>query len=697
MSKITTYKPTLVLSILVLAAMMLLPHKAISQDKVSLQVKAFDKDLKPLPDIQIAFNNLDFFTVNHKGTAIIELNKSEIPIKTIRLKDESLEAATWNLSKGTIEIVVRAVSYRVIQVSARFADGSVLANTPMKFHGSRTINVTSDQLGKFDLPISLYEKVQSAGQFEIENILVKDMTIDGDVVVLSVERPRSKEVVQQQGTLKPAEPPFDVARLDSIGSLAEFYAMFRNISMNQLDENIRLLVDEKFNQLVELRQDSIRSAQQVFIKDISDSSLVVEDIRNLLKQAKAERNTLRSNREEFENKIVVISSKLQRGVLNLSGGERDTLLREIDMLEELLTANESEFYENHNDYREIINTLREKYLEVEQLQNRLTEAERLRLEQDQEFRQRLIGVGGVVVVFGFLIILLMTFSSRLRRQAKSLQAANERIEQINENLEAIVARRTHLLEEANKELDTFLYRASHDLRSPVLSLLGLCQIIDYIGREEMVQHVRLATENMDRVINKLVDISEISVESKNLKTINILETINKVRNKYLTTVEVSQSWNDRHLSKSRKRPLQFNIDCPETQQIHTSASLIEIILTNLVDNAIFFGNLKRSEDTLVVEVKARVHENNLELSVYDNGIGIPKLIRPRIFNMFFTGNEESKGSGLGLYSVKRCVNALQGAITFESEEGKFTRFSVVIPQSIDPHPAPVPKLLGTSV
>jgi signal transduction histidine kinase len=660
--------------------MMLLSYDIVAQDKVSLQVKTFDQDLKPLPNIQVALNDLDYFPVNNKGTAIVEVNQSELPIRAIRVNDEGFEAASWNLSKGTIEIIVRPVSYKIMHVSAQFADGTPLANTPVTFRGSKTISLTSGQLGKFDLPVSLHEDIQAASQFEIDNMLIADMSVNGDLISLVVERPRPKQTQPQPTvTVKPAAPQFDVNQLDSINSLAEFYAMFRNISMNGLDEDIRLLVDKKFKELVALRQDSIRASQPVFIKSISDTSLVIEDIRNLLKQATAERNTLHTNREEFENKIVVISSKLQRGVVNLSEDERRSLMQDIDVLEQLLTDNESQFYENHNDYREIINTLREKYLEVEQLQHRLSEAERLREEQDREFRQRLIGVGAVVVAFGFLIILLMTFSTRLRRQTRSLKVANERIEQINENLEVIVAKRTRLLEEANKELDIFLYRASHDLRTPVLSLMGLTQIIEHVDREELVQHVRLATENMNSVLNKLVDISEISQEAKNDRTINVLETINTVRNKHLVLMHASGGSRRRGSTIVSKRAIQFDVDCPETLQIHTSPSLLEIILNNLVENAIFFGNLKESDESVRVEIKARINNSNLEVSVYDNGVGIANIIRPRMFTMFFAGNEGSKGSGLGLYTVKKCITALHGTITFESEEEKFTRFIVVIP------------------
>jgi signal transduction histidine kinase len=661
--------------------LLLLLALAAHAQKLSLQVKTFDQDLKPLPNIQIAFNNLEYFTIGAKGTAIIELDQTEIPVRGIRVKDELFEAASWNLSKGIIEIIVRPVSYRMIHAAIRFADGTPLPNTPVTFKGTTTINLTSDQSGNFDLPVSIHEVIHSVEQFAIDKVLINDVSMTGDQLLLRVERPKPKEAPVQHdpsGAMSNT-PGFDIAKLDSISSLAAFYTMFRAISMNSLHDDVRALIDAKFKQLVAQRQDSLRVAQSLYIKDISDSSTVTKDIQNLLKQATAESDALKTTRSDFESKIIVISSKLQRGVINLTTEERATLLRDIDLLEELLTQNESQFYENHNDYREIINTLREKYLDISQLQSQLSEAERLREEQNKEFRQRMIGIGAVVIVFGFLIILLMTFSSRLRRQAKSLRSANERIEQINENLEAMVAKRTHLLEEANKELDTFLYRASHDLRSPVVSMTGLLQIIEHIGKEEMVRHVQLATSSMSRIINKLVDISEIQQESTNVKMVDVLEVVSKIRNKQLVMMSGGNGSRGTRSIVVRSKPIQFDLDCPKDLQIHTSRLLLEIILSNLIENAAFFGDLRKDSKATRIEVKATMNNGNLHLTVYDNGVGIANLIRPKIFNMFFSGNEASKGSGLGLYTVKKSVTALHGSITFESEEGKFTRFQVVIP------------------
>src|SRR5262245_37885789 len=81
-------------------------HAVIAQ-KTSVQVKAFDQNLQPLKNTQIAFNDLEFFSTGNKGTVIVDLDATELPIRNVRVKNETLEAASWNMSKGIVEIIVR--------------------------------------------------------------------------------------------------------------------------------------------------------------------------------------------------------------------------------------------------------------------------------------------------------------------------------------------------------------------------------------------------------------------------------------------------------------------------------------------------------------------------------------------------------------------------------------------------------------
>jgi signal transduction histidine kinase len=654
----------------------------LSQQKTSIQVKAFDQQLQPKKNLEIAFNDLGFFTTNDKGTAIVDVDQSELPIRNVRLKDERLEAASWNMSKGIVEIIIRAKAYRVIKFIARFPDGTNVANVQVSFKGSKVITVIAGDDGTFDLPIALEDRISSSEQFTASNYSILNISLGVAENVLILERPKPVQAAKATRTDDQSEQNiFNTSEIDSVRNLAEFYDLFKKIPIASLGEEARAKIDAKFLELIAAQEDSIATAQRsIYVRQISDSSRVADDIKNLLKQATAESKSLQLNRVDFQARIKVITSKLSKGVVNLSSDERKNLLADIDMLEKLLTENESRFYDNHNDYREIINALKEKYFDIQTLETQLSESKRQSEEERKQFRQKIAGIGAVVVLFGLMIILLMSFSARLRKQTRSLKKANDEIESININLEAIVEKRTYLLGEANKELDTFLYKASHDLRSPIRSIIGLCQIIEHIPQAELVEHVERVSNTMDRVLNKLIDISEIAQVATDITNVHIQSLISSVRNRQLVIGSSVNLLRSKQPVVINKTPVQFEIDCAADLVFPCSPTIVEIILTNLIENAIFFASLKK-EVSGRVDVSARVYGNILEITIQDNGVGISESIKPRLCTMFFTGNEASKGNGLGLYTVQKCVIAVGGSLTIDSVEGEYTKVTVTIPST----------------
>jgi signal transduction histidine kinase len=169
---------------------------------------------------------------------------------------------------------------------------------------------------------------------------------------------------------------------------------------------------------------------------------------------------------------------------------------------------------------------------------------------------------------------------------------------------------------------------------------------------------------MDVMLKKLISISEIKRESENLSEVKIADAIREVKRKY------------DHLITQHS--IQYNMDCPEDIMFKSSAALLDCIVSNLLENAVFFTSLKHTGHARV-EIMVRCTGGDLKVSVYDNGVGIDESIRPQLFNMFFTGHEMSKGNGLGLYMVNKCVLALHGRITLESEANRYTKFEVILP------------------
>jgi signal transduction histidine kinase len=636
---------------------------ASAQEKQSIQVRTFDQKLQPLRNIEVSLNGKDYISVGPKAVAIVEVSTSDLPIRSVKIKDEKLEAASWDFSKGVIEIVVRQKSYTMVHFIVQFPDGTRLAKSPVSYKGSTPMTLETDAAGELDIPVPLTEKITSANQFLIPGVQISRLNLSAQGNVIIVNHPKVNKP-DQRTTLQEQLNDFDMANLDSIKSITVFYAVFKNIAMKDLTAEERRRVDAKFDELVLQVEDSVARSTNPITATISDSSFVTEDIRSLLAYSTNESEVLQTNRAEFDEKIRVISNKLEKGIANFSADERQNLLADLDLLEKLLIENEGKFYQNQGDYRLAINELREKYFDTQSLESRLSDSEKQREEEQRAYRQRFIIIAGVLIAFGALIILLISFSARLRRQAKDLRLANEEVQTINENLEAIVIKRTKLLEETNRELDTFLYRASHDLRSPIRSILGLCNIIDSIPSSELLARMKGTTLGMDRMLKKLIYISEISQQSSNISTVQVSTSIQEVRARLEETI--------------RDTGVKINVECPEDITIRTSPTLLENILTNLVENAIFFSMIKDSHHAQV-DIKAIVHGNAMEISVYDNGVGIEEAIRPRLFDMFFTGHENAKGNGLGLYAVHKSVTALYGKINVESEVGRYSRISVLLP------------------
>jgi signal transduction histidine kinase len=661
-NNITATMPCARLLILIFAVVTSFP--ALAQKKQLAQVKTFDQQLVPFRNVEISINGKDYIKVGNKGEAFVELDDTDLPLKSIKIKDDKLETASWNYSKGIIEVIIRTKSYHIVQVFVKSQSHAAIPNLAVTFKGKKETVATTNGEGMFEIPLALDEKINAADQFNFRDYNpVKFQQIDGKNVLTVDKIQIAKPVVENA---KPYFSDFDFSKLDSIQSLTVFYAIFKNYQIKDMTEQQKQRVDAKFNQLVQKLQDSVQPKETPFIGKISDSSFVSDDIKNLLSQATMENHTLEGQRSDFDQKIGIIQEKLQSGMQNLDASTRTALLSDLAKLEGILVQNEGKFYKNQNDYRDIINSLKENFLDVEDLEHRLSESESQRMEEQRIFRQKLFATLAVAFVFAILLLLLVHFSTRLKKQKHELVRVNAEIKRINENLEGLVAERTKLLAGAVKELDTFLYRASHDLRSPVCSIIGLCNIALMLAKgesKELVERMVNTTSTMDRLLKKLSLISEINQPS-NFSSITMIDTVEKIKANFDDEIA------DNHVK--------FTIDCPADIVIYSYPNLIEIILSNLVENALFYSVLK-NPDNAEVRLATTIKNGQLEISLYDNGIGMDGSVLERVFDMFFKGSENSKGSGLGLYIVQKSVQALEGTITTESELGRFSRFNVYLP------------------
>ena len=246
----------------------------------------------------------------------------------------------------------------------------------------------------------------------------------------------------------------------------------------------------------------------------------------------------------------------------------------------------------------------------------------------------------------------------LTSQKEELTAAVEQV--ISKNIE---------LTERNHELDQILYRASHDLRSPITSMLGILNLIKSEsvseGLMEYYLHMKQMILQLEGVVNTLNLLGRSTQEEIKITPINLHSLIEDEIN-HLTSLP-NFKWIDFRKSIAFKNGIQ------------TDEQLLRIAVKSLLANAITF----RLAEQGWIEINVVAEDNRLHLHVKDNGEGIDASIAPKIFDMFYRGSEKSVGQGMGLYLVKKIVNRLQGEIEWESTSG-VTQFRISIPVSPSP-------------
>ncbi|MBY0427513.1 MAG: HAMP domain-containing histidine kinase [Cytophagales bacterium] len=223
------------------------------------------------------------------------------------------------------------------------------------------------------------------------------------------------------------------------------------------------------------------------------------------------------------------------------------------------------------------------------------------------------------------------------------------------------------LNKLNKELDKFIYSASHDLKAPLSSLLGLVNLMKYEGEEKVkLEYLNL----MDKNIRKLeIHIKEIINYAKNHQ---MEITWQKVDLKLMIEgiVEMLRY-------QEGAGDISVDIDIKESESFISDQMRLNMILFNLVSNSYKYHDFLKPLKT--IKIRAEIGSSVSIISVEDNGIGIGNEHLDKIFHLFYRASEKSNGSGLGLFIVKEAVDKLGGQISVESKLHEGTKFTIQLP------------------
>jgi signal transduction histidine kinase len=249
--------------------------------------------------------------------------------------------------------------------------------------------------------------------------------------------------------------------------------------------------------------------------------------------------------------------------------------------------------------------------------------------------------------------------SNLSRLPMAIQHAIRQHEYENERIrnETILRHKNEELTKINKELDSFVYSISHNLRAPLSSVLGLVNIarLDYeIDKTTAVEYFTLIEKSvlkLDKTLHEILDYSQNVRTDLEIMEINpdnlIRECFEQV--KYLSG-----------FGQTIKE-----VEIESSAPLYCDPHRLSIVLANLISNSIRYRDV--SKEYQLVKIKLQVDENLATFTIQDNGIGIARQFLPLVCDMFYRATERSDGAGLGLYITKEMVAKLFGTMTIESE------------------------------
>jgi signal transduction histidine kinase len=258
----------------------------------------------------------------------------------------------------------------------------------------------------------------------------------------------------------------------------------------------------------------------------------------------------------------------------------------------------------------------------------------------------------------------------------------EEIQQFNVTLQNRINQATSKVKRSNEKLqaldqtkDDFISMASHQLRTPLTSMKGYISIIldGDVGpvnddQRRMLQQAYISSQRMTYLISDLLNLSR-------LKTGKFVMDTSPVNLAHLVEQEVDQlqeSAHSRNLKIKCKVPKEF----PELELDETK---IRQVVMNFLDNAIYY-----TPDGGNIEVELKENAKNIELTITDTGIGVPKSQQHHLFSKFYRAANAKQarpdGTGLGLYMAKKVVVGQGGAVIFRSSEGKGSTFGFTFPK-----------------
>lgn len=243
---------------------------------------------------------------------------------------------------------------------------------------------------------------------------------------------------------------------------------------------------------------------------------------------------------------------------------------------------------------------------------------------------------------------------RVRKRTEELYKKNQELEQKNDELVKV-----------NNDLDNFIYTASHDLKAPIANIEGLLTALftEYnLDDENFLKIKELSLYSINKFKNTILDLTKVSNIQKDTQdepeTVKFKELLDEVKNNIKNSID------------QNKAELIEELEVPEIQ---FSKKNMRSIIYNLVSNAVKYCSPERLP---VINISTKKVNDEIILSVADNGLGMNPAYQHKLFGMFKRLHDHVEGSGIGLYIVKRIIENNGGRIEVNTKLDEGTTFTL---------------------
>ncbi len=284
---------------------------------------------------------------------------------------------------------------------------------------------------------------------------------------------------------------------------------------------------------------------------------------------------------------------------------------------------------------------------------------------------------------------ILNRDKEIQNRTLEIKTLNEELEQRVIDRNKKIEHQNQVLSQKNKELEQILYTASHDLRTPLISIQGFSEELKYTCdtllndiesikndqfdnvREQLktdipmsVNYIKTGAKRIEILLDGLLRITRLGRESLTLEDVDLKSLLNNVCDGLIFQTQEAKA----------------KISMNATGTIHADASFIDQVFSNLIGNAIKYRDPNRA---CTIDIRSETKNGISIICFKDNGIGISSENLDKVFNAFYRADEDKvNGEGLGLAIVSRILEMHNGKINIESKLGEGSKFIVELPNKL---------------